>query len=912
MIAEHPGLSDADLDALLADATTAEVAGHIEDALAALTIAVAELVARKQMFQYPFEWLARLQSELGDGAAAERSLLVARAIAEEAAHRPGVFRMDVARARVACTALDLTAAGALLAELRGDGARLGPPEPERFAAIAAWIDALRFADWPGQNVGVLQAELGLAIAELWAERGRYRSALRLVDRFASRIEAAGAAIRAEQVELLRVEWLLAAGELAEADRRLAQANFGDGLDVIRLAVVRGRAALLGGRLTQAIAQLEILDRAPVMAPKLFAYATALRIAVQLELNLHTAAAETATAAIAKLGGEPGVQPLVALLENAKRGAAARRRSAIALWELPVLAPVDDRAVADSGRIGFDPALEGSSRFTAAWTAAANAVLLALERGELAAATAQHGELERVTRGVESSYITARVRLSAALVEYYRAPGEATVAALLEVAGELHAIGARQDEAQAVRFAAWASARLGRTDDYAVLARRAAAIIDEIAGELDAASRTLYLMNKWNGRDEYVAGRMKELLADDRGRSRRPRRREVLGAFREIDALTRWPIEDAFGEHEAARLAGDATSDMVMGWLSERFSSTGVRAPGRRDFALRSILGLWWFPSRTLVLHYHVLADRTYLFRIARRHLDVMILPVGRVHLRMDMRALVDDREQLRWLAAHLGVADSLDRFRDLRRLVIVPHDAVANIPFAVLPVRGGALCEQVAISQLDRLSRLRRRRRRGPVGRLVTVGLSGYAGSGHADLPATETEARAVAAALGVEAADSYTSSAATREAVRAALPGATHLHIAAHGSFDHTRPADGGVMLRDGHGYGTLTLHELRKLDLRRMQLATLATCRSAESARLPGRERICLPTALLDAGARGVIASLWPVEDQPSVEIMTALYQRLRTESPAAALARMQADRHKADQSARHWAGLVFYGND
>lgn len=913
MIAESTGLTDADLDGLFADAVAAEVAGRYEEALASLTIAIAELCDRRQTYQYPFEWLARLQCELGDFAAAERSLLVARKVAEQVDHRPGVFRMDVARARVACAVPDLATAERLLSELRhDDDLPLGPPAPERSAAMVAWLEALRFRDRPAQNVAVLQVEAAMAIGELWAEQGKYQSALALIEAIEAKLGDAEIAIRREQVELLRVEWLLAAGELAEAERRLAQASFGEGVDGIRAAVVRGRAALLGGRLAQAISQLDLLDTAPVTSPALFAYATALRIAVQLELNLHTAAAETATAAIGKLGDEPGVRPLVTLLENAKLGAAARRRSAIALWELPVLPSVDAAAFEDSGLHGFDASSAGGSRFTAAWTTAANGVLVALERGELAAAIAQHGELERITRGVESRYITARVRLSAALIEYCRGPDETTLAELLEVAQALHAIGARHDEAQAVRFAARASARLGRTDDYVELARRAASIIDEIAGELDATTRTAYLMNKWNGRDELVAGRMRELLADGSDRPRQPRRREILQVFRQIDDLTHWPIDDAFGADDARKLAGNATSDMVLEWLAERRSSASARAGSSRGFALRSTVSLWWFPARTLVLHYHVLPDRTYLFRIARRHLDVMILPVGRVHLRMDTRALVDDREQLRWLATHLGVADSLDKFRDLRRLVIVPHDAIANIPFAVLPVRGGALCEVVAITQLDRLSRLRRRGRRSAVGRFVTVGLSSYAGSGQGDLPETENEARAVATALGMGTADSYMDAAATRTGVRAALPGATHLHIAAHGIFDHTHPADSGVLLRDDNGYGTLTLHELRELDLRRMQLATLATCRSAESARLPGRERICLPTALLDAGVRGVIASLWPVEDEPSVEVMTALYQRLRTESPATALAHMQADQRKADRSARNWAGLVYYGND
>jgi CHAT domain-containing protein len=198
------------------------------------------------------------------------------------------------------------------------------------------------------------------------------------------------------------------------------------------------------------------------------------------------------------------------------------------------------------------------------------------------------------------------------------------------------------------------------------------------------------------------------------------------------------------------------------------------------------------------------------------------------------------------------------------------------------------------------------------VGRFVAVGLSRYAGSGCVDLPGTEAEARTVAGLLGAASPESLVAAAATCDGVRAALLGATHLHIAAHGVFDASRPAQSGVVLRDGDGYRTLTLHELRRLDLRQMQLATLATCRSAQGAQLPGRERICLPTALLDAGARGVIASLWPIEDQPSVEIMTALYQRLRVEPAATALAGMQAERSRTDPSARHWAGLVFYGNE
>lgn len=72
-----------------------------------------------------------------------------------------------------------------------------------------------------------------------------------------------------------------------------------------------------------------------------------------------------------------------------------------------------------------------------------------------------------------------------------------------------------------------------------------------------------------------------------------------------------------------------------------------------------------------------------------------------------------------------------------------------------------------------------------------------------------------------------------------------------------------------------------------------------------MSGGERICLPTALLDAGARGVIAALWRVDDEPSVKVMMTLYRRLQLEPPSLALARTQAELRQ--RPAHQWAGLV-----
>jgi len=351
-------------------------------------------------------------------------------------------------------------------------------------------------------------------------------------------------------------------------------------------------------------------------------------------------------------------------------------------------------------------------------------------------------------------------------------------------------------------------------------------------------------------------------------------------------------------------------DVALGWARERHRAS-KRAIQRGAVRLQWSLSLWWFPAHTLILHYHVLPDRTYLFRIARRHIDVVVLPVGRLHLANDMHELVEDETAMRRLAIQIGIADALEQFPGVRRLVIVPHDAVAGIPFAALPIKDRRLCSIVPITQVDRLERVlcKRRVEVSRTGLFLSAGRANYAGSGHGDLADAEREAAAV-----IEASCRMDTPRcnATRTGVLAELPGATWFHVAAHGVFDMSDPARSGIVLGNGAGgYETLTLRELRDAKLHRLQLATLATCRSGEHARLPGRERICLPTALLDAGARGVIASLWRVDDAASVDVMAALYRELATKPPATALADMQAAMAKY-RPAKQWAGWVFYGND
>jgi hypothetical protein len=773
---------------------------------------------------------------------------------------------------------------------------LGPVKRERLEDIAAWLCALSFREECACSPARLRIETALVIAELWADLGQFRSAAMLVTRVGGSFEGLSEIV--DNVGLLQVEWLLAAGEFREAADRLGRLTFASGVDGLRARVVAARLALAQGRLAEVLKVLPEPADVPREECALYAETVAITVALNTELNLWGDAVRLADEAIAALGDGPGAARLVAHLRLARHNAAQRGQSSKALWDQPR---------GDSGSDESEPTALASDlgEGPAVWAAAASGVFADLARGAFAAAAKSSELLTDIARNTESNLIAVRAEFFQVIVEYHsHGPQAAMIARLRKIAADLQANGARLQEAQALRHAAWAAARCGYTDEYLQLSRSAALVLDEIANELGKGTRSLFLRNKWSGRDELVAGRMKELL--DGASSRPPSRRALCRAFREIEQLTHWPIDSAL-DGSGVEASLDETSDLAGQWVRERLADPRVR----RRWGTMSPLSLFWFPAGTLVLHYHVLPDRAYLFRIGRRHVHAQELAIGEVALgARNLRASADDAEQMGALAEELGIAAALRRFPRTRRLVIVPHEAVAQIPFAALMVEGKALCEHVAITQIDRIGRFTRGARSYRGGHGLSVGNESYAESGLCDLPAAEDEARAVTAALGGPWTLRVGTAAAHAE-VLAALSETEIVHFAAHGYFDRDDPTASGVLLRCDGGYKKLTLLELRQLDLRKVRLATLAWCRSAQCMQLPGRERICVPTALLDAGVGSVIASLWEVHDNSSHEFMTELYQNMRTCSAAVALREVQTLWCGEGRPPEMWAGFVCYGN-
>jgi CHAT domain-containing protein len=128
------------------------------------------------------------------------------------------------------------------------------------------------------------------------------------------------------------------------------------------------------------------------------------------------------------------------------------------------------------------------------------------------------------------------------------------------------------------------------------------------------------------------------------------------------------------------------------------------------------------------------------------------------------------------------------------------------------------------------------------------------------------------------------------------------------HGAFDANDFLQSFLQLAGGK---RLTLAEAlnREVDLRGLRLLILSACQTAILDLRGARDEIrSLAAGMIQAGAQGVLASLWPVDDKATYLLIVRFAQewfpRIEQEPPAAALARAQQWlRTVTNQELREW---------
>jgi len=128
---------------------------------------------------------------------------------------------------------------------------------------------------------------------------------------------------------------------------------------------------------------------------------------------------------------------------------------------------------------------------------------------------------------------------------------------------------------------------------------------------------------------------------------------------------------------------------------------------------------------------------------------------------------------------------------------------------------------------------------------------------------------------------------------VTAAMSTADVVHFACHAAADLAVPLESGLTLADGQ---VLTVRELMGMNLR-VRLAVLSACETLVPGRELPDEVVALPTGLIQAGAAGVIASLWAVPNLESALLMVEFYGRWRAGATGPAQALRDAQRWVRD---------------
>lgn len=102
-----------------------------------------------------------------------------------------------------------------------------------------------------------------------------------------------------------------------------------------------------------------------------------------------------------------------------------------------------------------------------------------------------------------------------------------------------------------------------------------------------------------------------------------------------------------------------------------------------------------------------------------------------------------------------------------------------------------------------------------------------------------------------------------------------THVHFACHGFADLTDPQASGVLLAHGTRLAMHDVLDTTVAFLAQLRLVVLSACRTAlVGTELPD-EAVGLPSAWLQAGAKDVLATLWPVSDSITLIFMTKFYE-------------------------------------
>lgn len=401
-----------------------------------------------------------------------------------------------------------------------------------------------------------------------------------------------------------------------------------------------------------------------------------------------------------------------------------------------------------------------------------------------------------------------------------------------------------------------------------------------------------------------------------------------------------PAEDA--PSARARRAFDRLQAFKARTLLERMLGPGEMLAQHAQTTLQKLQTEVLAPSE-LFLDMYLGPDHSLLFAVTSRECRAVSLPPAgdleqKVRLYHELLAAPGSWDHQALALAGAGIRQLLlgevvDLVNAADRICVSADGALNLLPFGVLPLSPGGLLaddrEWVRTPSATILASLRSRSRSFANGdmepALQTLALAGRTTDAGRAIPGARHEVRQLGRRYhGVEVRFLP-----ARNEVGLSLADLARfdvIHLATHARIDDQRPwnssiwfgevAETGVTTdRDPATAGRAALRAREVAGLRlSSRLAVLSSCESGAGGILTCEGVVGLANAFLVTGVPAVLATLWPVDDRATAELMIAFYEGLADGHPAAHALR-EAQRHMSEMSGYghpfYWAGFIVVGD-
>jgi CHAT domain-containing protein len=332
------------------------------------------------------------------------------------------------------------------------------------------------------------------------------------------------------------------------------------------------------------------------------------------------------------------------------------------------------------------------------------------------------------------------------------------------------------------------------------------------------------------------------------------------------------------------------------------------------------------PPGAVMLYFISLPDELLLWTISAERIELDRSPIARTSLADLVRRSVEASravpESIRDTTALYDalIGPARERLVAARMLLIVPDGPLHDLPFAAL--RNGAtgrlLIEDHAISIAPGLRLLQTIRpaagsRRTLRGDDVLLVSAPDTMDGSRPLPRLDGAHDEIAALRGMFQGAAVLEGADATPA-RFATEASTHpvVHYAGHAIVNREFPELSRLVMGDRRHPVAWTAAEIARESFRAADLVVLAACDTAAGPVLRGEGALNLARPFLAAGARSVVASLWPVPDREASAFFRVFYQRLQAgATPSEALQAAQISALKSGMAPSTWAAFVLVGS-